>query len=611
MSTALHYKSNLRDIFFNLFEFLRIQDNVLGKEPFAALDEASARDALTTLDKLCTSDLALSFVDSDRIPLKLDDNGNVTIQPTVRAAIERLTEGGWIYVDTPERLGGLGASATVGWAAYELMVGANPCATFYTSFGPMVARVIDSCGTDKQKKLFVDSIIQKNWGGTMVLTEPEAGSDVGAARTKARHVSGDVYEIEGVKRFITSGDWDLPENIVHLVLARPEGAGPGTKGLSLFIVPKYWVNDDGSLGERNGVYCKNLEKKMGIKGSATCEMAFGGQGKPPARGRLVGEVHDGIRQMFLMIEHARMAVGCKSMSTLSTGYLNALEYAKVRVQGPDLAKAADKASPRVRIIEHPDVRRMLMELKAHAEGMRALCMFTASTRDSVEILRGTDPAASQAWDHVNDLLLPLVKGYCSDRAFDLLGVALQVYGGSGYCQDYPIEQYIRDQKIDTLYEGTTHIQSIDLIFRKVLRDGGKTLTKVLSQAVSFAKSDKGGAALSAERAAVGKSLADMEALFGALQKKMGEDVYHAGFQANRVLYALSETLIGWLLAEHASLAVAKLAEPGLSSADKAFYQGKVASAKYFAHEVLPRVTLLRKLIETGTTELRSLPEEAF
>jgi alkylation response protein AidB-like acyl-CoA dehydrogenase len=444
----------------------------------------------------------------------------------------------------------------------------------------------------------------------MVLTEPEAGSDVGAGRARAKHIEGDLYDIEGVKRFITSGDWDATENIVHLVLARPEGAGPGTKGQSLFIVPKFWVNADGSLGERNGAYCRNLEKKMGIKGSATCEMTFGGAGKTPARGLLVGNVHDGIRQMFLMIEHARMAVGTKSMSTLSTAYLNALEYAKSRVQGPDLAKAADKSSPRVRIIEHPDVRRMLMELKAHAEGMRALCMFTATTRDTVEILKETDHEGAKAWESVNDLLLPLVKGYCSDRTFDLLGTALQIFGGSGYCQDYPIEQYIRDQKIDTLYEGTTHIQALDLLFRKILKDGGKTLKGTLAQAVTFVSSERGGAALAAERAAVGKALADCEGLFGALQKKMADDLYHAGFQANRVLYALSETIIGWLLVEQAAVALEALAKTA-NTDDKAFYAGKVASAKYFAHEVLPRVTLLKKLVENGTTDLRGLPEAAF
>jgi len=610
VSTALHYKSNLRDITFNLFEYLRIQDKTLGHGPYASLDESSARDILATLEQLCVTDFAASFVDSDRLPIKLDEKGDIHLQTSVKEAIGRYFEGGWGKLDIPERLDGMGAPASLGWACYELCVGANPCLTFYTCFGPMVARVIDSAGTEAQNKRFMKGLLESNWGGTMVLTEPEAGSDVGAGRTKAKHIKDDVWEIEGVKRFITSGDSDAHENVIHLVLARPEGHGPGTKGLSLFIVPKFHVNDDGSLGERNGVFATGIEKKMGIKGSATCEMTFGGQGRAPCRGYLVGNVHDGIRQMFMMIEHARMAVGTKSMSTLSTAYLNALDYAKSRVQGPDLAKAADKASPRVRIIEHPDVRRMLMELKAHTEGMRALCFFTASTRDKVELIKETDAAAAHEWDKLNDLLLPLVKGYCSDRAFDLLGNnALQIFGGSGFCQDYPIEQYIRDQKIDSLYEGTTHIQSQDLLFRKILKDGGKALQGLLSHAVKLAGSQKGGDTLAAERAALGRALADLQALAGALQTKMGTDIYHAGFQANRVLTALSETVIGWLLVDQAATALENL--PTAVSSDKAFYTGKVASAKFFCSDVLPRVTLLKKLVENGTTDLLKLPEEAF
>jgi alkylation response protein AidB-like acyl-CoA dehydrogenase len=309
----------------------------------------------------------------------------------------------------------------------------------------------------------------------MVLTEPDAGSDVGAGRTRAwPSPNGDgTWLLEGVKRFITNGDYDAAENIVHLVLARPEGAGPGTKGLSLFIVPKFWVEADGSFSERNGIVCTNVEKKMGIKASATCEMTLGDG--LPCRGLLMGEVHDGIRQMFHVIENARMAVGMKSIATASTAYLNALAYAKERVQGPDLPRAMDKTAPRVRIIEHADVRRMLMHLKAHAEGMRALGLYTAHIQDKVELQGGHGDDRADAADKLNDLLLPLVKGYSSDKTYELLGIALQVFGGSGYCQDYPMEQYIRDQKIDTLYEGTTHIQALDLFFRKIARDMGETL----------------------------------------------------------------------------------------------------------------------------------------
>jgi hypothetical protein len=409
-----------------------------------------------------------------------------------------------------------------------------------------------------------------------------------------------------VKRFITNGDFDVAENIIHLVLARPEGGKPGTKGLSMFIVPKLWVEEDGSLGERNGAVCTNIEKKMGIKGSATCEMTFG-DGKP-ARGLLVGEVHDGIRQMFHVIEQARMAIGVKSMATLSTAYLNALEYTKERVQGPDLARATDKASPRVRIIQHPDVRRMLMLQKSHAEAMRALCLFTAHVQDQVEILGGHGAAAARELDELNDLLLPLVKGYCSDRTYELLALSLQCYGGSGYCQDYPIEQYIRDQKIDTLYEGTTHIQALDLLFRKVARDGGKTLQGLLGRVQQTLDEKLGGEALAAERKSLERGLADVQGMFMALMSKLGESVYHVGLNGNRVLLALADLVVAWLLVRHAARALERRAE---ASGDEAFYDGKVASARFFTREVLPRLTLDRKHVEQSTLQLMEIAEEAF
>ncbi|MFO0756718.1 MAG: acyl-CoA dehydrogenase family protein [Byssovorax sp.] len=472
MSTAAapHYRSNLRDVLFNLFELHEIGKTSLGHAPFGPLDEGTTRDALKGFEQICLGEFQKSFVESDRVPLALDAQGNVTIPEGMKAAFKAYYDNDCHRLGLPEHLGGMGAPPSVTWGAFDMLVGANSVLAFYL-LGTFIARTIDRHGTDDQKQRYVTNLIERGWGGTMVLTEPDAGSDVGAARTKARHVGGEVWEIEGVKRFITNGDFDGPENIVHLVLARPEGATGGTKGLSLFLVPKFWVNEDGSLGERNGAYCTNLEKKMGIKGSATCEMTFG-DGKP-ARGLLLGGVHDGIRQMFHLIEQARMAVGMKSASTLSTAYLNALEYAKERVQGPDLKHATDKASPRVTIIHHPDVRRMLMSQKAHAEGMRALCLYAAFIQDQVEILGGHADKKAGAMDRLNDML-PLVKGIAREGLRAALPLA-QTLGGSGYLQDYPIEQYLRDQKIDLLYEGTTHCHPGVDLFRKIAKDGGATL----------------------------------------------------------------------------------------------------------------------------------------
>jgi len=606
MTTVHHYKSNLRDILFNLFELHEVQNTTLASPRFSSMDEATVRDVLSELEKFCTQELATSFASADREGLTFDGKGNVHLPASLKKSLAAYWENQWHLFELPESLGGYGAPPSVIWATFEMMAGSNPSAIFYI-FGGFIAKTIERLGTPSQKERYLKATVENIWGGSMVLTEPDAGSDVGAARTKARHIEGDVWEIEGVKRFITNGDFDATENIVHLVLARPEGAVDGTKGLSLFIVPKFWVNEDGSLGERNGAFVTAIEDKMGLHASATCEMTFGDT--IPCRGLLMGEVHDGIRQMFHVIEHARMAVGMKSMATLSTAYLNALEYAKERVQGPDLAKAADKDAPRVRIIEHPDVRRMLMTQKAYAEGMRALCLYTAVLQDQVEIQGGHGSADAKAADRRNDLLLPLVKGYSSEKAYDLLAMSLQVFGGSGYCRDYPMEQYIRDAKIDTLYEGTTHIQALDLFFRKVARDMGETLQFLLADIQATIDSNAGGDDLATERAALQRAFNDMGSIFQTMLGKLQESVYHVGFQGNRILSCLAELVMGWLLVRQAAIAVAKL--PNATGSDAEFYTGKIAAARFFCANVLPELTLRRKLIESGDLSLMDVPEDAF
>lgn len=601
-----HYKSNLRDIEFNLFELLRIQDTTLGKGEFTSMDEATVRETLRGVQKIAESELAKSFVEGDRVGLKFDGEGNVTLPEGIKESLKAWYDQGWHRLELPERIGGYGAPPSVTWSAFEMVSGANPAAAFY-QFGGFMARIIDALGTDHQKKLFVENIVERNWGGTMVLTEPDAGSDVGAGRAKAKQIEGDLYELTGTKRFITNGDYDFPENIVHMVLARPEGAGPGTKGLSMFIVPKFWVNDDGTLGERNGAYVTGVEDKMGIIASSTCELTMGE--KEPCRGWLVGGVHDGIRQMFMIIEQARMSIGFKSFSTVSTAYLNALEYAKDRVQGADLANAADKTAPRVRIIQHPDVRRMLMTLKAYTEAMRGLALYAAKLQDDVEILGGHKSSDAQALSRRSDLLLPMIKGYFSEKSYELLALALQVLGGSGYTRDYPHEQYIRDQKIDTLYEGTTHIQALDLFFRKIARDGGETLRNLLEEVAATAKSERGGTALANEKKMLAKALGDMEAIFGTMMQKLGESVYHAGLQGNRILFALTEVMLAWTLIRQAELAVDAL--EGANEADKPFYTGKIAAARFFCADTLPKVTAARKIIENGSLDLMELDETVF
>jgi alkylation response protein AidB-like acyl-CoA dehydrogenase len=608
-----HYKSNLRDLEYNLFEVFGA-DKALGTGPFAQMDVDTARDVLREVERLASEDLAASFVDSDRNPPVFDpETHSVRLPESFKKSYQAMLDGEWYKLALPEHLGGFGASPSVVWAANELILGANPAIFMYMA-GASFAAVIDRVGTPEQK-VFAQTMIDKQWGATMVLTEPDAGSDVGAGRTVAHEQPDGTWHIEGVKRFITSGDWDVPENIVHLVLARPDGAGPGTKGLSLFIVPKFLVTDwsTGELGERNGVYVTNVEHKMGLKVSATCEVTFGD--KHPAIGYLVGEVHEGIAQMFMVIEHARMMVGTKAIAALSTGYLNALEFAKARVQGPDLTQMTDKTAPRVTITHHPDVRRMLMLQKAYAEGMRALVLYTAAVQDSVEISAAAGELDELAV-RVNDLLLPIVKGYGSEKSYELLATSLQVLGGSGYLQDYPIEQYIRDAKIDTLYEGTTSIQGMDFFFRKIVRDQGQALTKVLTEVQEFAKGDAGNGTLARERELLATALEDVQAIVGTMvgfltsSAEHAQNVYKVGLNTTRLLLSAGDLLTAYLLLKQADVALQAL-KGSPNERDKAFYEGKVATAKFFAGTILPELTARRAIAEATDLELMELPEAAF
>ena len=446
-------------------------------------------------------------------------------------------------------LGGPGLPPSIIWAVNEMVLGANP-ADPHVRRRPGVRAASCTGWATPTSRSSPAHVVERQWGATMVLTEPDAGSDVGAGRTKATEQPDGSWHIEGVKRFITSGEWDIPENIVHLVLARPEGAGPGTKGLSLFVVPKFHVDlETGEIGERNGVFVTNVEKKMGLKVSTTCELTFGETGVP-AVGWLVGDVHEGIAQMFEVIEMARMMVGTKAIATLSTGYLNALEYAKTRVQGSDLTQMLDKAAPRVTITHHPDVRRSLMLQKSYAEGMRALVLYTASQQDTV-----MDAAARGEQDdeavRLNDLLLPIVKGFGSEKSYELLGSqSLQTFGGSGFLQDYPIEQYIRDSKIDTLYEGTTAIQGMDLFFRKIVRDQGAALTSLVAQIQDFADSEAGNGQLKNERVLLGTALGDVQAMVETMVGYLTaatEDMnslYKVGLNTSRLLLSLGDVVVG-------------------------------------------------------------------
>ena len=606
-----HYKSNVRDIEFNLFEVLG-REEILGTDPYTDLDRETVSAILAEVDHLARTKLAESFADGDgALPVFDPKTHSVTLPEDIKKSFRALMGSGTWQLELPAELGGQATPPSVQWAVHELNIGANPSVSLYSA-GPKFAYMLWAVGNERDRRI-AKIMIERQWGATMVLTEPDAGSDVGAGRTRAIPQPDGTWHIEGVKRFITSAEHDLTENIIHLVLARPQGVegvgGPGSKGLSLFVVPKFGFDlETGELtGERNGVFATNLEKKMGIKASTTCELTFGAAGVP-AKGWLLGEVHDGIAQMFRVIEHARMLVGTKAIATLSTGYLNALEYAKMRVQGADLTQAADKTAPRVTITHHPDVRRSLMTQKSFTEGLRALLLYAATIQDRNAIARAhgtTDNAA----ERLNDLLLPIVKGYGSERSWVLLGTeSLQTFGGSGFLADYPIEQYVRDAKIDTLYEGTTAIQSQDLFFRKIVKDQGRALGDLSAQVESM--DCRRGWEWSAQR---GTRLT--AAGLGRCRRNRGDhdqrswcidpgrtpasdprNVYKVGLNTTRLLMALGDVICAWLLLRGAEVALERLNEE-LPPDEKSFYEGKVASGRWFARTVLPKLAAERAIAE--------------
>jgi alkylation response protein AidB-like acyl-CoA dehydrogenase len=617
-----HYKSNLRDIEFNLFEVLG-RDEVLGTGPFGEVDSDTAREILAEVDRMSREEIAASYEDSDRNPPVFDpETSTAPIPESFKKSYQAWMDSEFWRLQINEELGGTPAPSTLVWALGELVLGSNAPIWMYGAGAPF-AGVVHRNGNERDKRI-AQIMVERQWGATMVLTEPDAGSDVGAGRAKATQNDDGSWNIEGVKRFITSAEHDMSENIMHLVLARPvgvEGAGgPGTKGLSLFLLPKYhFDHETGELtGERNGVYVTNVEHKMGIKVSNTCEVTFGE--KEPAKGWLLGEVHNGIAQMFQVIENARMMVGTKAIATLSTGYLNALEFAKSRQQGADLTQSGDKTAPRVAITAHPDVRRSLMVQKSFSEAMRALVFYTASWQDKIMVAEheGTmDTDETKLAEAVNDLLLPIVKGYGSERSWVLLGTeSLQTFGGSGFLQEYPIEQYVRDAKIDTLYEGTTAIQGQDFFFRKIVKDQGKALGHLAAEIQGFIDSEAGNGRLKNERQLLATALDDANAMVGHLINDLMSaqdeirNIYKVGLNTSRLLMVLGDVVCAWLLLRGAEVALEKLGGD-VSAKDKSFYEGKVAAAQFFASYNLPKISSERAIAEAVDLSLMDLDEAAF
>jgi len=606
-----HYTANLRDIEFCLFDLLGAE-KILGTSVFSELDRETTMGMLDEMKRLTENDLAASFVDGDRIGTDFNKTtGEVKLPESFKKSYKSYIDGEWWRIDAPVPLGGTKIPASVRWAIAEMVLGSNPSIHIYAS-GYAFAHVAHVLGTEEQKH-FAKLMVDRHWGATMQLTEPDAGSDVGAGRTKAVAQPDGTWHITGTKRYITSGDADIFENIMHFTLARREGGGPGTKGLSLFLIPKFMFDHKtGDLGKRNGVYVTGVEHKMGLNVSATCEVNLGE--KEPAVGYLLGDVHEGIAQMFKVIEFARMMVGTKAIATLSAGYQQALSYAKTRVQGGDMKVMNDKASPRVTIIKHPDVRRSLMVQKSYSEGMRALVLYTASIQDEIELAREAGNADRlKDMEALNDLLLPVVKGYGSEKSWTLLGTeSLQTFGGAGFTQDWPLEQYVRDAKIDTLYEGTTAIQGLDFFFRKVVKDGGRALGLLGKEIADFAQA---GGAHAEEKAALLKAVGDLNGIVGVLvghamaSQETPAEIYKVGLNTSRCLMAVGDIITAWLLLRQADIAADKL--NGDAGKDKDFFTGKIASAQFFCLNYLPHITADRKIVEGTDAAIMEIPESAF
>ncbi len=568
-----------RDIDYVLFEQLDTEA-LLKTEKFSEFTRKTLDLIINEARTFALKELLPVCAEGDRQGVSLED-GVVKVPACYHRPHKLYIEGAWTSLSEPADKGGQGLPPSVARAVAEYMVGANYCCVNYANFGHGTGKMIDLFGTDEMKKLFVKKLYTAEWSGGMLLTEAEAGSDVGALTTEAVKNDDGTYAITGTKIFITNGEHDLSENIISPVLARIKGAAEGTKGISIFIVPKYWVNPDGTLGERNDIVCTGIEEKMGIHGSATCTMTLGGKGK--CRGILLGQANQGMKVMFHMMNEARLSVGFQGFCHASVAYMYALSYARERIQGKDMT--GGKNSPAVPIIRHPDVRRMLMWMKSHVEGMRSFIYFTESLFAKTALACSDDEC--NYYKGLIELFTPLVKAYCAQRGFDVTVQAMQVYGGYGYCKEFPVEQQLRDCKIASIYEGTDGIQAMDLLGRKIVGDGGKAFgefLKLVHETITQAKGQDNLAGLAQSLEAAVQRIGEVA---GALGKTVASpNVKQAFAHAFPFLEVMGDVIMGWMHLWRASVAVKTLAK-GAKAKDEAFYRGQIKTAEFFIHTVLP------------------------
>ncbi len=496
--------------------------------------------------------------------------------------------------------------SAVAQAVKNYFYGANFPFTLTILLSHGAGKLVERFGTEKQKNLFLKKMYTGEWSGTMLLTEPQAGSDVGALTTTAVKNDDGTYSLSGNKIFISSGEHDLVENIIHPVLARIEGAPAGTSGISLFLAPKYWVNDDGSLGEFNDVVCTGIEEKMGIHGSPTCSLTLGGKGK--CRGTLLGDENKGMRAMFVMMNEARLDVGMQALGCASASFQNSLNYARERVQGRHLT-ASGKDAPPVPIIQHPDVRRMLLSMKAYVEGCRSIIYYIGFCEDMIHVSK--DPADKARYQGLIDLLIPIAKGYVSDRAFEVCSQGVQIFGGYGYTKEYPQEQYLRDCKITHIYEGTNGIQAMDLLGRKLGLNKGQLFRDLLTEirkTVEAAKNLSGLEDLAEKAEAISVELEKAADFIGRMAAS--DNTMTAFSHAYTFMDVTGDTVTAWMLLWRAVVAAQKL-QAGAKGKDAVFYEGQVATARFFINTVLPVTFGKINVILTLDCTATALSEDAF
>ncbi|AKT40056.1 acyl-CoA dehydrogenase [Chondromyces crocatus] len=606
------YKADLREVRFLLFEQFKL-DQILGQGPFEAWGPDEVQMVVDEAYKFSCEVLGPLNAIGDRVGCRLED-GKVITPPGFKEAWKKLYEAGWMAVSADTEYGGQGGPFTLHIAIQEFMSGANSAFIMYPGLAFGAAEVIQLFGTDAQKERYLHSMYGGTSGGTMCLTEPHAGSDVGSSTSTAKKLPDGKYAIRGTKIFISGGDHDCADNVIHLVLARVEGAPAGTKGLSLFIVPKIRINEDGSLGEANDVNVGAIEHKMGINGSATCLLNFGEN--DGCIGELVGTVENqGMPQMFRMMNGARISVGLQGVAVAASAYLNALEYARDRKQGPSITNWKDATAPRVAIIEHPDVRRMLIDMKSRVEGIRALIIKLTRHFDLATVLKGKDDEQALYHQGQVDLLVPLVKAYGSDQGFRVCETAIQTFGGAGYIKDYPVEQHCRDAKVFSIYEGTNHIQAMDLVGRKLGQRGGANLQTFLGEVGAFVKANEKDPILGKAVKELGEA---QEAVAGSAMRLLGwfqmGKMPMVPLAANRFLEMMSETAVAWLLLDGARIAIdaqAKLPADDSAAPERAFYEGKKQAALYYALNVLPHVRLNAEILGREDASALDIPLDAF